>query len=144
MVWSFVVTLLLPLLCLKVQIYVPLSSRSTGLICKLPLESWVNLSSSGIPSCLFQTICGIGAPSALQLIIPEESAIILCWVLTSVNLAVGRNNNFALFVPQSYIIILCGGALTTGYIRAVDSRQCSAGSSPDWGTLCTSPRFING
>ena len=147
MVWSFVVTLLLPLLWLKVQIYVPLSSLSTGLICKLPLESCVNLSSSGIPSCLFQTICGVGAPSALQFIIPEESAIILCWILTSVNLAVGRNNNFGLFVSQSYIItILCGGVLATRHIRAVDSRQISKGSSPHWGSFMrlSPPRFING
>ena len=48
-------------------------------------------------------------------------------------MAVSRNNNFGLFVSQSYIIILRGGALAAGYIRAVDSRQSSTGLSPDWG-----------
>ena len=92
MVWSFFVTLLLPLVCFKVQMYVPLSCRWTGLTYRLPFGNFLNLVlSSCTLSCLFHSICGRGVPSALQLIIPEASAIILCWWFTSVNLAVGRN-----------------------------------------------------
>lgn len=89
----FVVTLSLPLLCLKVQMYVPLSRERTGLIYKLPLESWVNLLlCSNVRPCFFQNICGVGVPSTLQLKIPEAPATILCSGFISVNLAVGRNN----------------------------------------------------
>ena len=93
MICSSFVTLSLPLLCVKVQMYFPLSCGCTGLMYKLPLESFMNLPlSSGISSCLFHSICGAGVPSALQLIIPELSATIL-WLglVESVNLAFGSN-----------------------------------------------------
>ena len=105
MVCLFVVTLLLPFVCRKVQMYVPLSCGWARLMYKLPLENCEILPlSSCFSSCRFHSICGVGVPSALQLIIPEESAIILCWGFKSVNLAVGRINNIGFFVSQFYII----------------------------------------
>ena len=86
------VTLSLPLLCLKVQMYIPLSCGWTGLMCKLPLERCVTLAlSNGVSSCLFHAVCGAGVPSARQLIIPELLATILCSGFKSVNLAFGSN-----------------------------------------------------
>ena len=68
---SLLATALGPLFCFMVQTYVPLCSGRTGLTCKLPLESCLNLSlSSSVPSFLLQIIHGVGVPSALQRIIP--------------------------------------------------------------------------
>ena len=89
--WSLV-TLSAPLFCCMTQMYVPLPTSWTGLMCRLPLESWMNLlRSTSIPPCLLHLICGLGVPSELQWIIPRVPAITFCRDLVlSVNLAVER------------------------------------------------------
>ena len=89
--WSLV-TLSAPLFCCMTQMYVPFSPSWTGLMCRLPLESWMNLPrSTSIPPCLLHVICGLGVPSELQWIIPRVPAITFCRDLVlSVNLAVER------------------------------------------------------
>ena len=91
---SLLVTLFGPLVCFMVQVNVPLSSGFTKLIRRLPLDTWVNrLVSMDFPPFLLQEICGLGFPSALQLIVPDVYAVKVCWPnVFSVNLAVERSN----------------------------------------------------
>ena len=91
---SLLVTLFGPLVCFMVQVNVPLSSGFTKLIRRLPSDTGANrLVSMDFPPFLLQEICGLGVPSALQLIMPDLYAVKVCWSnVFSVNLAVERSN----------------------------------------------------
>ena len=91
---SLLVTLCGPLVCFMVQVNVPLSSGFTKPIRRLPLDTWVNrFGSKDFPPFLLQEICGLGVPSALQLIMPDVYAIKVCWSnVFWVNLAVESSN----------------------------------------------------
>ena len=91
---SLLVTLCGPLACFMVQMNVPWSSGFTKPIRRLPLDTWVNrFGSKDFLPFLLQEICGLGVPSALQLIMPDVCAIKVCWSnVFWVNLAVKSSN----------------------------------------------------
>ena len=93
MVLSRLVILFAPLVCFIVQMNVPSSSEFTGLISRLPSDTWLNrMWSKEFPPFLLQDICGLGTPSAPQLNKPDVSAIKVCLSsVFSVNFAVERS-----------------------------------------------------
>ena len=114
---ALLVTLCGPLVCFMVQMNVPWSSGFTKPIRRLPLDTWVNrFGSKYFPPFLLQEICGLGVPSALQLIMPDVCAIKVCWCnVFWVNLAVESSNEKHKYrsytverseVPLSYMALL--------------------------------------